>query len=70
MNERIRELAEQAGIHDDVCRMCPIHEIEKFAKLIVAECIDTYDHWATHSMDKTAFVVARTHLKEHFGIEQ
>ena len=44
--------------------------VEKFAELIVAECIDTYDHWATHSMDKTAFVVARTHVKEHFGIEQ
>jgi HD superfamily phosphohydrolase YqeK len=70
MNEQFKLLAEQAGIHDDVCRMCPIHEIEKFAKLIVQECIDTYDHWATHSMDKTAFVVARTHVKEHFGIEQ
>ena len=39
MNERIKRLAEQAGIHDDVCSMCPIHEIEKFTQLIAAECI-------------------------------
>ncbi len=82
MNERIRELAEQARVQD---RGYFIYQyggptghqsvekaidLEKFAELIVQECIDTYDHWATHSMDKTAFVVARTHVKEHFGIEQ
>jgi len=38
MNKRIKELAEEAGIHDDVCSMCPIHESEKFAELIVREC--------------------------------
>jgi hypothetical protein len=40
MNKRIRLLAEQAGIHDDVCSMCPIHELDKFAQLIINECID------------------------------
>ena len=78
MNERIKELAEQAGLEfdDDLAlEPEPIYyttqkDLEKFAELIVQECIDTYDHWATHSMDKTAFVVARTHVKEHFGIEQ
>ena len=40
MNQRIRQLAEQAGIHDDVCSMCPIHELEKFAELIVRECTE------------------------------
>ena len=40
MNERIKLLAEQAGIHDDVCSMCPIHELDKFAQLIINECID------------------------------
>ena len=39
MTKRIQELAEQAGIHDDVCSMCPIHELDKFAELIAAECI-------------------------------
>jgi len=40
MNKQIRLLAEKAGIHDDVCSMCPIHELEKFAQLIINECID------------------------------
>ena len=39
MNKQIRLLAEQAGIHDDVCSMCPIHELDKFALLIAAECV-------------------------------
>ena len=43
MNERIRQLAEQAGIHDDVCSMCPIHELEKFAELIIKECSDALE---------------------------
>ena len=48
------------------------HELnQKYPDIdIILECIDTYDHWATHSMDKTAFVVARTQVKKHFGIEQ
>ena len=73
MNQQIEQLALQAGfnLHNDVIDGHDFkHEIEKFAKLIVGECIDTYDHWATHSMDKTAFVVARTQVKKHFGIEQ
>jgi len=75
MKQRIQDLALKCGAWHQVYgnRMFMIDEhfdIEKFAELIVQECIDTYDHWATHSMDKTAFVVARTHVKEHFGIEQ
>jgi hypothetical protein len=48
----------------------PLIGLEKFAELIVRECVDTYDHWATHSMDKNAFVVAKTHVKEHFGFKE
>jgi hypothetical protein len=75
MNERIDKLFEQAleefkAENKYATIIVPNPLKEKFAELIVRECIDTYDHWATHSMDKTAFVVARTHVKEHFGIEQ
>ena len=39
MNERIRELAEQAGLHDFVFEAMGIgEEFEKFAELIVREC--------------------------------
>jgi len=75
MNKRIEQLALECNawnqVYDDKRFMVDGNfDVERFAELIVGECIDTYDHWATHSMDKTAFVVARTHVKEHFGIEQ
>ena len=71
MNERVKILwakAAESNFGDSWEEQTAF--MSKFAELIVRECIDTYDHWATHSMDKTAFVVARTHVKEHFGIEQ
>jgi len=77
MNEQFKLLTEQAqiGLFEDKSFGWSViagtdQHLSKFAELIVRECIDTYDHWATHSMDKTAFVVAKTHVKEHFGIEQ
>jgi len=71
MNERVKILwakAAESNFGDSWEEQTAF--MSKFAELIVRECIDTYDHWATHSMDKTAFVVAKTHVKEHFGIEQ
>ena len=60
MNERLKRLAEQAGIHDDVCSMCPIHELDKFAELIVRECIDTAFHRGHPDLE---------FLLKHFGVE-
>ena len=37
MNERIQKLAEQAGYHPDVYKLCK-PGMEKFAELIVREC--------------------------------
>ena len=61
MNERLKRLAEQAGIHDDVCSMCPIHELDKFAELIVRECIDTAFHRGHPDLE---------FLLKHFGVEE
>lgn len=65
MNERIRQLAEQAGIHDDVCRGCPIHELDKFALLIVKECAGQVD-WILAGDGKTQGDL----IKQHFGVEE
>jgi hypothetical protein len=81
MNERIKELYIQAGIHDDVCSMCPIHELEKFAELIVQECITIVDeqkeclheeqkYW--HDRDygyALAVDDASKGIKQFFGVE-
>ena len=62
MNERLKRLADQAGVHDDVCSMCPIHELDKFALLIVKECIriDEENRDAAPGVE----------IARHFGLEE
>ena len=68
MNQRLRQLAEQAGIHDDVCSMCPIHELEKFAQLIVAECAGRVDHILRER--QAGGGTMGNDIREHFGVKQ
>ena len=79
MNEKIKQLALDAGIGftlwDDSGRemidnYTPEEYLEKFAELIVRECIGKYDEWAEHSTDKTSFAMARHNVKKHFGIKE
>ena len=66
MNERIRQLAEQAGavfkqtngLNDCSQDSLVGDEIEKFAELIVRECIDIVP-WMYEAK-----------IKEHFGVEE
>jgi hypothetical protein len=71
MNERIRQLALEAGIGftlwDDSGRemidnYTPEEDLAKFAELIVAECAD----WVK---SRTLSNELRTELKRHFGIK-
>ena len=65
MNERIRELAEQAGFNisnDPIDGHDFKYEIEKFAELIVQECID----YCGENLSKTVGGA----LKIHFGVEE
>lgn len=76
MNERIKELAEQAGIkitpmivdgiefeYEDV-DMDGSEDLKKFAELIVKECIRVYEFDPSYYHEVN---VAK--IKEHFGIE-
>ena len=83
MNERILELAEQAGFIDrgnnHTAYMSFDHE--KFAELIVRECIDKIE---THripvgnsaagemacEMTYSALMEIRDEIKQHFGVEE
>ena len=71
MNERIRELSEQAEKYaDDNFRGEPTWSEafeSKFAELIVQECIEWCDAHAT--INGTAQQV-RDSIKQHFGIEE
>jgi hypothetical protein len=73
MNERIRELAEQAYPHNDNVNIFRHHDrLEKFAELIVRECVEHLESGVAvpnieHSRTKTKCIRS---IKEHFGVEE
>ena len=78
MNERIRELAEQANSHHDNFFDLNYKELdvflEKFAELIVRECAEVcddldIDHWGDKSFDDGTYYCSRA-IKQHFGVEE
>ncbi len=79
MNERIRELAEQAGfgLHSDgeiytaKLEHLPITEnMEKFAELIVRECIEIVQPESYDGDAMTASLNAKVkQIKQRFGVE-
>ena len=79
MNERIRELAKEAGFIDFIVfnRIESKEQvIEKFAELIVQECarvnrkaIESMNKISGKESDNTSFWLEEA-LKEHFGVEE
>ena len=74
MNKRIRELAEQAGYEKDMFGIghWDMPECQKFAELIVKECI-----WAlwteecrTSDLASEEYTRGSNKIKEHFGVEE
>ena len=71
MNERIRQLAEQAGFMDswfsesgDDCEQ----ELKKFAELIVKECAGRVDHILRER--QAGGGTMGDDIREHFGVEE
>ena len=78
MNKRIKELAEQAGFMlwgketwnpGDVVDWSARYdeELEKFAELIVRECIDIIDEEGSH---EGGSIRSMKKIREHFGVEE
>jgi hypothetical protein len=71
MNERIRQLAEQAFFDESTSRPSTKmytfseHKMEKFAELIVQECVGVADH-----LNITGKSIIGQRIKEHFGVEE
>jgi hypothetical protein len=65
MNERIWELWDQAKL--DPTNEDAHHLVEKFAELIVRECIDTV---LDSSVEYTTRPQVAIEIKEHFGVEE
>ena len=74
MNERIQQLAEQAGWDNHHSKFDT--RIEKFAELIVQECVNRVTTKANGWGDMTGFAIKESildcakDLKEHFGVEE
>jgi len=79
MNERIRELAEQAdwwkplGLPSDWNEgdyVVSSEQMEKYAELIVRECIQVCNSRVGNSDYNTGRMHCVSDLKEHFGVEE
>jgi len=70
MNERIRELIEQVGLYDFVIESMGINEeIEKFAELIVRECMEQVYYGREEVLNGNVSHVIKARMKQHFGVE-
>jgi hypothetical protein len=79
MNERIKQLAEQAGIHfgrsatldgNNIARFVTTSDMEKFAELIVGECIRKINDIAESSNNPQPIYRVAVDLLEHFGVTE
>jgi len=80
MNERIKELAEQAGFEITpwgnellpcVHQEGPIDvELNKFAELIVGECMEQVWYTREEMFDDTIIRNIRARMAKHFGVEE
>lgn len=73
MNERIKELAKQAGAGEWGDSIVPaMMDIEKFAELIVRECAETaascFVGWPMDGREQRH--TCSIAIKKHFGVEQ
>ena len=74
MNERIRELLEQAGVTDnwnkaDWYSMSP-EMIEKFAELIVKKCMDVAKYHTPDTEECEYTWLIHDKIQEYFGVEE
>ena len=66
MNEQIRKLAEEAELN--VTLLFNKEKLEKFAKLIVMECIECVDGYTKPRTGNTEYDAVEQ-IKQHFGVE-
>jgi len=72
MNERIKELMAEVGMSVDyLTNTKQIVLIEKFAELIVQECIvDYYRRYLDICSDEDITVQVDRYVKQHFGVKE
>ena len=71
MNEKIKQLAEQAGIYNlELTDETEYWIIEKFAELIVKECMDQVWYTREDGINGNVSEVIKERIEQHFGVEE
>jgi hypothetical protein len=71
MNEKIKQLAEQAGIYNlELTDETEYWILEKFAELIVRECLDIVNRKEYSYHEADPLWETSQLIKEHFGVEE
>ena len=77
MNERIKELALQAGFSfkyktapDELNPGHKLQDLEKFAELIVRECMEQVWYTREDGINRNLSEVIKERMKQHFGVEE
>jgi hypothetical protein len=72
MNERIKELAEQATHIEESDELFPreVFDREKFAELIVRECMEQVWYTREDSINGNVSEVIKQRIEQHFGVEE
>jgi len=70
MNERIKELALQAGYEADMFGLghWDMPECRKFAELIIKQCCDAADDW--YENQYMIHCDPAQHIRDNFGVEE
>ena len=68
MNERIKQLAEQAGWDNHHSKFDT--RIEKFAEMIVQECAEVIFETPVKYTEIDIMHIIRDRVKEHFGVKK
>jgi hypothetical protein len=71
MNKQIKKLAEQATRSEEPDGLFPreVFDIEKFAELIIKECLEIADKNRTGMEIKTNTHLTADAIKKYFGVE-
>ena len=69
MNKRIKEFMQQAGT-DTSGKWMGIEHAEKFAELVVQECMEQVWYTREDGINGNVSEVIKERMKQHFGVEE
>ena len=70
MNQRITQLAEQAGYSKDYLEIGLPSNMEKFAKLIIQECLNQCYNRGMNDSLYEGQLKAASYIEQHFGVKE